>query len=91
MFVLMFREQVKQKLAKVLSEFKPDIMIYNAGTDCMIHDPLGGLRVTPAGIVTRDEIVFGFAFTSKPFLYMCMFGLYVCGMCMYVLVYVQII
>lgn len=37
--------------------FQPDLVIYNAGTDCMEGDPLGGLSLTQQGIVMRDEIV----------------------------------
>ena len=33
-------------------------MVYNAGTDCMAGDPLGGLNITPQGIVKRDAVVF---------------------------------
>ena len=33
-------------------------MLYNAGTDCMAGDPLGGLNISPEGIVKRDAIVF---------------------------------
>ena len=48
-----------------ISEFKPDIIIYNAGTDCMIGDPLGGLNITPQGIIDRDECVFRHAFSTR--------------------------
>ena len=38
-----------RKLDSILSLFgdnKPDIIAYNAGTDCMINDPLGLLRIS---------------------------------------------
>ncbi|BBN04119.1 histone deacetylase 11 [Marchantia polymorpha subsp. ruderalis] len=41
--------------------FKPDLIVYNAGTDILDGDPLGQLRVTPAGVTSRDEKVFEFA------------------------------
>ncbi|XP_054168916.1 histone deacetylase 11-like [Oppia nitens] len=41
--------------------FKPDLIIYNAGTDILIGDPLGRLRISANGITKRDEIVFSFA------------------------------
>ncbi|XP_062250620.1 histone deacetylase 11 [Platichthys flesus] len=41
-----------------LNEVRPDIIIYNAGTDILDGDPLGGLSISPQGIVKRDEIVF---------------------------------
>ncbi|XP_053172779.1 histone deacetylase 11 [Scomber japonicus] len=41
-----------------LNEVRPDIIVYNAGTDILDGDPLGGLSVSPLGIIRRDEIVF---------------------------------
>ncbi|KAK3536647.1 hypothetical protein QTP86_015447 [Hemibagrus guttatus] len=41
-----------------LNEIRPDIIVYNAGTDILDGDPLGGLAISPQGIVKRDEIVF---------------------------------
>lgn len=41
-----------------LNEVRPDIIIYNAGTDILDGDPLGGLAISPQGIIKRDEIVF---------------------------------
>ncbi|KAK2914537.1 histone deacetylase 11 isoform X1 [Channa argus] len=41
-----------------LNESRPDIIVYNAGTDILDGDPLGGLSISPQGIVKRDEIVF---------------------------------
>ena len=34
------------------------MVIYNAGTDCMIGDPLGRLSITEQGIIMRDELIF---------------------------------
>uniref|UniRef100_A0A183C9R3 Hist_deacetyl domain-containing protein n=1 Tax=Globodera pallida TaxID=36090 RepID=A0A183C9R3_GLOPA len=36
----------------------PDVLIYVAGTDSLVDDPLGLLRLSPQGIVRRDELVF---------------------------------
>ncbi|XP_062842937.1 histone deacetylase 11 isoform X2 [Trichomycterus rosablanca] len=44
-----------------LNEIRPDIIVYNAGTDILDGDPLGGLAISPQGIVKRDEIVFNAA------------------------------
>ncbi|XP_013881770.1 histone deacetylase 11 [Austrofundulus limnaeus] len=41
-----------------LNEVRPDILVYNAGTDILDGDPLGGLSISPQGIIKRDEIVF---------------------------------
>jgi acetoin utilization deacetylase AcuC-like enzyme len=35
----------------VLDEFKPDIVVYNAGTDVLEGDPLGNLSISPMVIV----------------------------------------
>ena len=44
-----------------IKKFKPEFIIYNAGTDCLINDPLGCLRISQNGIIKRDEIIFTFA------------------------------
>ena len=38
--------------------FAPDLVIYNAGTDCLAGDPLGLLSISESGIIKRDEMVF---------------------------------
>lgn len=45
-------------LKESLDEFQPNFIIYNAGTDILEGDPLGRLKISPAGIMNRDEIVF---------------------------------
>ncbi|OAE20248.1 hypothetical protein AXG93_3960s1390 [Marchantia polymorpha subsp. ruderalis] len=52
-------QRVELRIAK--QAFKPDLIVYNAGTDILDGDPLGQLRVTPAGVTSRDEKVFEFA------------------------------
>jgi histone deacetylase 11 len=42
-------------------DFNPDFIVYNAGTDILTGDPLTGLNITEAGIVKRDEYIFGLA------------------------------
>ncbi len=49
---------MKEKINPAIKSFKPDFVLYNAGTDCMEHDPLGGLSLTAEGIVRRDEFIF---------------------------------
>ncbi|RDD46868.1 Histone deacetylase 11 [Trichoplax sp. H2] len=49
---------VKLNYPTILDEFKPDIVIYNAGTDILDGDPLGGLCISAQGVIKRDEIVF---------------------------------
>ncbi|PNW84775.1 hypothetical protein CHLRE_03g158200v5 [Chlamydomonas reinhardtii] len=36
---------------------RPDLVVYNAGTDVLAGDPLGRLGVSHAGVVERDELV----------------------------------
>ncbi len=48
-----------------MNEFKPDLIIYNAGTDILVNDPLGKLDISPDGIKLRDEIVFKTAKSYK--------------------------
>lgn len=54
-----------QKLDKALevagNRFTPELVVYNAGTDILDGDPLGRLRISPDGIIKRDEKVFAFA------------------------------
>lgn len=56
---------LESNYGRYLDEFKPDFIIYNAGTDCLRGDPLGALSVSPEGIAKRDEIVFGAALERK--------------------------
>ncbi|KAK3005048.1 hypothetical protein RJ639_015945 [Escallonia herrerae] len=41
--------------------FDPELVVYNAGTDVLDGDPLGRLKISPEGVTSRDEKVFGFA------------------------------
>ncbi|CAG9538431.1 unnamed protein product [Cercopithifilaria johnstoni] len=52
---------LSNNLEDALSEFRPDIIVYNAGTDCLRGDPLGLLSISSKGIRKRDEIVFKMA------------------------------
>jgi histone deacetylase 11 len=53
-----FLKELDAALVGVLSTFRPDFVLYNAGTDCLEGDPLGGLDLSPESIVARDEVVF---------------------------------
>jgi histone deacetylase 11 len=41
-----------------LAEFKPDLVIYNAGTYILVGYPFGKLDISVEGIKSSDEIVF---------------------------------
>ncbi|XP_075234964.1 histone deacetylase 11 [Lycorma delicatula] len=49
---------VERNLEKSLHSFRPDILVYNAGTDILVGDRLGNLSISAQGIIRRDEIVF---------------------------------
>uniref|UniRef100_A0A914QBG3 Histone deacetylase 11 n=1 Tax=Panagrolaimus davidi TaxID=227884 RepID=A0A914QBG3_9BILA len=53
-----YLRELKINLKEALTEFTPDIIIYNAGTDCYEADPLGCLSISARGIKIRDEFVF---------------------------------
>ncbi|XP_037346244.1 histone deacetylase 11 isoform X2 [Pungitius pungitius] len=53
-----YLQKVELHTDGALNEVRPDILVYNAGTDVLDGDPLGGLSISPEGIVKRDEIVF---------------------------------
>ncbi|XP_051528834.1 histone deacetylase 11-like isoform X2 [Myxocyprinus asiaticus] len=53
-----YLQKVELHSEGAMNEIRPDIIIYNAGTDILDGDPLGGLAISPQGIVKRDEIVF---------------------------------
>ncbi|KAF5917244.1 hypothetical protein HPG69_000013 [Diceros bicornis minor] len=50
--------KLERSLKKALQEHPPDVVVYNAGTDVLEGDRLGGLSISPQGIVKRDELVF---------------------------------
>ena len=49
---------MKKNLPQAIEKVKPDLIIYNAGTDIYEKDPLGGMSVSKQGIIERDEFVF---------------------------------
>ncbi|XP_023607207.1 histone deacetylase 11 isoform X7 [Myotis lucifugus] len=53
-----YLDKVERNLKRALQEHPPDVMVYNAGTDILEGDRLGGLSISPQGIVKRDELVF---------------------------------
>ena len=41
--------------------FRPDLVIYNAGTDVLAGDPIGKMGVSEQGVLARDRRVFDWA------------------------------
>lgn len=48
---------VRQGLKRAITEAKPDLIIYNAGTDIYHGDALGGMNVSEKGVLERDCLV----------------------------------
>jgi len=42
-----YLQKVHTHVEGALNELKPDIIVYNAGTDILDGDPLGGLAISP--------------------------------------------
>ena len=53
-----FLKKSERALQECIKDHAIDFVIYNAGTDCLVGDPLGNLNVSAEGIVKRDELVF---------------------------------
>ncbi|XP_064352265.1 histone deacetylase 11 isoform X3 [Camelus dromedarius] len=53
-----YLSKVERNLERALKEHQPDVVVYNAGTDILEGDRLGGLSISPQGVVRRDELVF---------------------------------
>jgi len=53
-----YLSQLDTALKHAFSHFKPDLIVYVAGTDILTKDPLGGLSITQKGIILRDEMIF---------------------------------
>lgn len=62
---LTYISTLQKNLPSAIEASKPDLIIYNAGSDPYEKDLLGGLRVSAAGIVLRDQFVFEQARTRK--------------------------
>ena len=41
-----FGTYIKREMQHCFESFKPEFVIYNAGTDCMENDPLGRLNIS---------------------------------------------
>lgn len=45
------------QLPRALDEFEPQLVVYNAGTDVVVGDPLGALSIAPQEVIARDLLV----------------------------------
>jgi len=71
-----YLERLRSGLDKAFATFQPDFIVYNAGTDILMGDPLGNMAVTPSGVIERDSVVFGYAITKQIPIVMCLSGGY---------------
>ncbi|NVK24317.1 MAG: histone deacetylase [Gammaproteobacteria bacterium] len=58
-----YLEQVKNALNTVMTSFRPDFIIYDAGVDIHENDDLGLLNISTNGVYQRDKFVFAQAKT----------------------------
>lgn len=49
---------LEEQLSRAIDIVRPNLIMYNAGTDPLMGDPLGKLRLTKKGIFKRDVFVF---------------------------------
>ncbi|CAD5186661.1 unnamed protein product [Musa acuminata subsp. malaccensis] len=56
-----YLDKLDEALKVARNNFNPELVVYNAGTDILDGDPLGRLKISPDGVMTRDEKVFRFA------------------------------
>lgn len=56
-----YLELLGNNLPVAMDNSKPELIIYNAGTDPYENDPIGKMSLTKEGLVMRDELVFEFA------------------------------
>jgi len=54
---LLYLNTLKHRLPQAITMAAPVFAIYNAGTDILIGDPLGNLKVSAEGVAERDRYV----------------------------------
>jgi len=52
---------LQQHVPALLDDFKPELILYQAGADPYEHDQLGHLKLTIAGLAERDRLIFQWA------------------------------
>jgi histone deacetylase 11 len=56
-----YLKTLKENLPDAIKQIKPNLIVYNAGSDIFEKDPLGKLSVSADGIIQRDAFVFSIA------------------------------
>ena len=60
-----YLEIIKKNLPVAINRVKPDLIIYNAGTDIFAKDMVGAMNISENGIRQRDELVFTQALSKQ--------------------------
>lgn len=60
-----YLEVVLESVPLAFRNTQPDLVVYNAGSDVLLGDSLGGMNLTKVGVIARDELVFEYAIKSK--------------------------
>ena len=53
----MYLKTVEAALRETMQDFKPNLVLYDAGVDVHEADALGGLRLTDEGLIRREALV----------------------------------
>jgi len=61
----MYLKELMKNIPQAIENFKPDFILYNAGTDILVGDHIGRLNISAQGIIQRDEYIFGLALERK--------------------------
>jgi acetoin utilization deacetylase AcuC-like enzyme len=56
-----YLEALETTLPRLLYDFRPDLLLFQAGTDPLAEDGLGRLKLTRDGLKARNELVFDYA------------------------------
>jgi acetoin utilization deacetylase AcuC-like enzyme len=60
-----YLRMLERTLRPAIAGFRPQLILYVAGSDPYLEDKLGGLALTLDGLQTRDELVFSLARENK--------------------------
>lgn len=56
-----YLRQLRKNIPRIIADFKPELILYVAGSDPYKFDQLGGLALSLEGLKKRDEFIFGYA------------------------------
>jgi len=60
-----YLQHLQTHIPKILDEFHPELILYQAGADPYEHDQLGDLKLTLPGLAERDRLIFLWAKERK--------------------------